>query len=114
MRAPLALSVLLLCACPAKDDKPDPKAQADGLYLAGTAAYLKGDFAEAHKMFDEVKKLNPTDPRLPAAIGEVYFAELKIHEAMGQYEEAVKADPKRATNWSRLGYARSLLGDRPG
>src|SRR4051812_49280438 len=105
MRLTLApVLVLCLSGCPKDEPQQDPKAQADGLYLAGTAAYLKGDFKQAHEHYAEVKKLNPSDPRLPAAEGEVYLAEVKLDEALKSFEEASKLDPKRATNWSRLGF----------
>ncbi|MEW6433233.1 MAG: tetratricopeptide repeat protein [Myxococcota bacterium] len=95
---------LALAACKKPEDEVDPKVRADGHYLAGTSAFLKGDFAEAHKAFAEVRALNPTDPRLPAAEGEVYLAEMNLPEAIRSFEEATTSDPKRGTNWSRLGY----------
>lgn len=107
-----ALVVLLFLGCPKPGDGVDPKVRADGHYLAGQAAYLKGDFAEAHKQFAEVRTLNPTDPRLPAAEGEVYLSEVKIPEAIEAFETAAKADPKRGTTWSRLGYLYSVKGDK--
>ena len=110
MRLPALIFALCLTGCPKDEPQPDPKAQADGYYLAGTAAYLKGDFKLAHEQYDEVKKLNPTDPRLPAAQGEVFLAEVKLDEALKSFEDAVKLDPKRATNWSRLGFIESLKG----
>lgn len=100
----LAIAVLALGACKKPEDEVDPKVRADGHYLAGTSAFLKGDFAEAHKAFAEVRALNPGDPRLPAAEGEVYLSEMNLPEAIRLFEEATKVDPKRGTNWSRLGY----------
>lgn len=107
-----ALFLVLLAGCPKPGDGVDPKVRADGHYLAGQAAYLKGDFAEAHKQFAEVKALNPTDPRLPAAEGEVYLSEVKIPEAIEAFETAAKADPKRGTTWSRLGYLYTVKGEK--
>jgi tetratricopeptide (TPR) repeat protein len=75
-------------------------------------ALIKGDFETAHKEFAEVKKLNPADPRLPAAEGEVFMAEIKIAEAIEQFEAATKLDPKRGTNWSRLAYLYGLKGEK--
>lgn len=110
-RAGLVL-VFALSACPKPGDGVDPKIRADGHYLAGQAAYLKGDFPEAHKQFAEVRALNPTDPRLPAAEGEVYLSEVKVPEAIEAFEQAAKADPKRGTTWSRLGYLYSVKGEK--
>jgi tetratricopeptide (TPR) repeat protein len=103
---------LVLVGCPKPGDGVDPKVRADGHYLSGQAAYLKGDFVEAHKQFAEVRTLNPADPRLPAAEGEVYLSEAKIPEAIEAFETAAKADPKRGTTWSRLGYLYSVKGDK--
>ncbi len=112
MRLTFAMVGLLgLCGCPAKDDlTPRPKEQADGFYLAGTVSYMNGEFAQAHHNYAEVKRLNPSDPRLPAAEGEVYLAEAKLDEALKCFEAAVKLDPKRATSWSRIGFIHSLKG----
>lgn len=104
--------VLALSGCPKPGDDVDPKVRADGHYVAGQSAYLKGDFEEAHKQFAEVKKLNPTDPRLPVAEGEVYLSEVKIAEAIELFEIAAKADPKRGTTWSRLGYLYSIKNEK--
>ncbi len=102
----------LLAACSCKKDEPklDPKAEADGLYLQASSAYLKGDFKQAHELYAKVKKLNPTDPRLPAAEGEVYLREVKLSDALSAFQESAKLDPKRATTWSRIGYIQQLLG----
>ena len=107
------LVVLALWGCPKPGDGVDPKVRADGHYLSGQAAYLKGDFAEAHTQFAEVRALNPADPRLPAAEGEVYLSEVKVPEAIEAFETAAKADPKRGTTWSRLGYLYSVKGEKP-
>lgn len=109
----VALAVAVLAgACTKDEPKVDPKAHADGLYLAMTATYMKGDFAEAHKLLDQVKALAPDDPRLPAAEGELLLAEAKLADALEAFKKAAKLEPKRATTWSRIGYIQALLGDR--
>lgn len=109
----LAAAVLFLSACPKPGSDLDPKIIADGHYLQGQSAYLKGDFAEAHKQYAEVRKLNPTDPRLNVAEGEAYLSEVKVDDAIAAFEAAAKADPKRGTTWSRLGYLYSLKREKP-
>ena len=109
-----ALVVLLLCAgcsCKPKEAPPDPKAEAEGLYLQATSVYLKGDFKQAHELFGKVRKLNPNDPRLPAAEGEVYLREVKLNDALELFKAAAKLEPNRATTWSRIGYIYQLLGN---
>lgn len=111
----LSTLCLVLTACPKKDEgtEPNAKDQAEGLYVAGTAAYMKGEFKQAHEHFAEVKKLQPNDPRLPAAEGEIYLAEVKLDDALKSFLEASKLEPKRATTWSRLGFIYSLKGQIP-
>ncbi len=107
------IAALAWCGCPKEAGEDiDPKVKADGHYLQGQAAFLKGDFAEAHKEFAEVKALHPTDPRLPAAEGEVYLSEVKGPEAIAAFAAATKIDPKRGTTWSRLGYLYSVKGEK--
>lgn len=107
--------VLVLAAACTKDPEPltpeQQKGAIDGHYLTAQAFYLKGDFKKAHEEFDEVKRLSPSDPRLPAAMGELLLSEGHFSEAADQYRAALKIDPKRATTYSRLGYIVSAKGD---
>lgn len=105
----LLLAVPVLSGCP-KPPQEDPKAKADGLYLAATQAYLMGDFKQAHALFDQVQQLNPADPRLPAAQGEVFLAEVKLDQALEKFIAAEKLEPGRATTHSRLGFIYELKG----
>jgi tetratricopeptide (TPR) repeat protein len=98
----LALCAALACSKPPPPSPEDAHLEADGLYLRGQTAYLQGKFAEAHLAFAEVRKLNPTDRRLPSAEAEVYLSESKLDDALPLFEAAVKADPSRGTVWSRL------------
>lgn len=111
---PIAIAGLLLAlaGCPKGGEDVDPKVKADGHYLAGQSAYLKGDFVTAQKEFEEVKALHPADPRLNAAFGELYLAQVKVPEAIAAFEAATRGDPKRGTNWSRLGYLYQLKGEK--
>ena len=115
MRTLLLAGCLLLLGCPDKGPTPEQqKAHVEGVYLTATAAFMKGDFAEAHKNLDEVKALAPDDPRIPAAEGEIFLGEYKFDEALAAFQKAVKIDPRRPTNYSRIGYIQSLKGDRAG
>jgi tetratricopeptide (TPR) repeat protein len=90
----------------------DPQAEADGHYVAATSAYLKGNFKEAHVHYDEVRRLNPKDKRLPGAEGELLMSEQRIDEAVAKFEEAAQLDSKRATTFSRLGWLYSIKGEK--
>lgn len=113
----LLLSVafaLLLAGCDGCNGthEVDPKEKAEGLYILATAHYLQGNFDQAIDLLNQSKQLNPNDPRLPAAYGEIHLSQGKLNEAEQEFTTAVKQDPKRATNWSRLGYIQAQLGKR--
>ncbi|MFL5318182.1 MAG: tetratricopeptide repeat protein [Myxococcaceae bacterium] len=110
----LALLVAEGCnSCSGEDTSPvDPKQKAEGLYIVATAQYLQGEFDKALDLLNQSKALNPDDPRLPAAYGEIYLSQGKLNEALAQFETATAKDPKRSTNWSRLGYIQAQLGKR--
>jgi tetratricopeptide (TPR) repeat protein len=106
------LTLLVLLAAAACDDAPklDPKDRAEGLYLKGNAEYLHGDFEQALASFSEMKQLVPNDPRLPAAVGEVYLSMGKYSEAMTEFQASLALDPKRSTTWSRIGFIQAQTG----
>lgn len=107
-----ALSLLAVLAVTACDDTPkiDPKDRAEGLYVKGTSEYLQGNFDEALLSFNEMKQYAPKDPRLPAAVGEVYLSMGKFNEAIAEFQAALAIDPKRSTTWSRIGFIQAQLG----
>jgi tetratricopeptide (TPR) repeat protein len=107
-----ALPLLALLAAAACDDTPkiDPKDRAEGLYVKGNAEYLHGDFEQALASFAEMKQLAPNDPRLPAAVGEVYLSMGKYAEALTEFQAALLLDAKRSTTWSRIGFIQAQTG----
>ncbi|GMU10276.1 tetratricopeptide repeat protein [Corallococcus caeni] len=108
----LPLLVLLASGACTEPPKMDPKDQAEGLYLRGNSEYLQGKFDAALKSFDEMKALAPGDPRLPAARGEVLLSMSRLEESEKEFEAALRLDPKRSTNWSRLGFIQAQLGKK--
>jgi tetratricopeptide (TPR) repeat protein len=110
------LPLLVLLAAAACNEGPppvSPKDHAEGLYLKGTAEYLQGQFEASLQSFEAMKKLVPNDPRLPAARGEVYLSMGRLNDALAEFEVAVQQDPRRSTNWSRLGFIQAQLGRVP-
>ena len=99
-----------LAGCPASG--PTPRERAEGHYIAGMSAYLKGDFKTALAELEEVKKDAPDDPRLPAMLGEIALSQGKLREALDHFDAALARDPKRGTSWSRKGYLLAQLGRR--
>ncbi|MDQ3265539.1 MAG: tetratricopeptide repeat protein [Myxococcota bacterium] len=111
---PLALliAVSLLAGCKKEPPEPTPQEQAEGFYLRATNESLLGNHDAALAAYDEVRKRVPHDPRLPAAIGEVYILQGRWPEARLQFQEAVRLEPKRATNWSRLAAVQAMQKDK--
>ncbi|WP_224360716.1 tetratricopeptide repeat protein [Hyalangium versicolor] len=107
-----ALPLLALLAAAACDDTPkiNPKDRAEGLYIKGNTEYLHGDFDQALASFNEMKQIVPNDPRLPAAVGEVYLSMGKFDEALAEFQTALVLDPKRSTTWSRIGFIQAQTG----
>jgi Flp pilus assembly protein TadD len=111
-RVSLCVMALLIEGCK-RGDEPSPEIRADGLYLAGQSAFAAGKFADAIAQFEEVKKINPGDKRLPAAFGEAYLGAANLTEAIKAFENASRLDPKRGTTWSRLAYLYVVTNDGP-
>lgn len=117
-RAVRAITLLGLGLCMAglagcdrpESPKPDPRQRAEGLYIFGTSQYLQGNFDGAIKSFEQMREILPDDPRLPAALGEVFLSQGKLKEALAHYQKAAERDPRRSTNWSRVGFIQNLLG----
>lgn len=112
----MALAPLLLPACRKQEDVAAEAAahasqEAEGLYVRATSEFVSGKFPEALDTLQASKALNPQDRRIPAALGEVYFALRRLPEAKAAFEEATRMNPERATNWSRLGTLQLLQGD---
>ncbi|HLL04431.1 MAG TPA: tetratricopeptide repeat protein [Myxococcaceae bacterium] len=109
LRALVLSSLLATAAC---DDTPkvDPKDRAEGLYIKGTSEYLQGNFDQALLSFNEMKQYAPNDPRLPAAVGEIYLSMGKYNDAITEFQAALTIDPKRSTTWSRIGFIQAQLG----
>jgi tetratricopeptide (TPR) repeat protein len=106
----LPLLLLLASGCEDSPSPPSPKEQAEGYYMKGTTEYLQGNFEAAHASFDTMKVLSPDDPRLPAAYGELYLSMGRLGDAAAWFEQALLREPKRSTNWSRLGFIHAQLG----
>jgi Flp pilus assembly protein TadD len=106
----LSLVALLAAGCEERPSQPSPKEQAEGYYVKANTEYLQGKFEDALASFNTMKELSPDDPRLPAAMGEVYLSMGRFNEAFTQFDLALKRDAKRSTNWSRLGFIHAQLG----
>ncbi len=56
----------------------------------GIKNYHKGDFVKAEKNFNENAVKDPTDPRLQYNLGNAYYKNKKVDEALSAYQTALK------------------------
>ncbi len=89
----------------------DPKsATADNAYdYLGRAYTQLGDNAAAIRTYRESLRLNPNQPAIQLALGNVYFMEERVEEAVAAYQQAVKLDPNVMNRYS-LGQGYLALG----
>ncbi len=115
LAAVTALGPVVTTGCKEKPPPPptaEENAQhAEGLYLQASSLVLQGEYAKAQAAYEEMKALAPEDPRLPAAMGELFLNQGRLRDALPHFEEAAKRDPKRGTNWSRVGFIKAQLGE---
>src|SRR5256885_225608 len=69
---------------------------ADQLYNEALAADQKGDFARAALLYEEVIKVQPDSIPARTNLGAVLVQLGRFQEAIAQYEEAIKRDPKNS------------------
>jgi len=76
---------------------------------AGRAARAIGSYRDANRIFQELSRLEPQDPALQTAWGDLFLEKFNTAEAVEAYRAALKADPR----WTdaRVGLARALLDD---
>jgi tetratricopeptide (TPR) repeat protein len=114
IRAALIAGLLLLGCRESSPPLDETKARADGMYLDALTTFHGGDAKAARTKLEAVRALNPADPRLPATLGEVLLTLGDLPAALAEFEKAVAADSKRSTTWTKIGFIRSLQGNRAG
>jgi len=118
LRTSLAVSLALILAAPACNNKPavDPAAQAEALKrdLSNGAARVKDEkYAEAEAMFGRVLAAEPENAQALAGMGRVRLGTKKYEEARGLLERAAQKLPDDAGIQASLGEVYAKL-DRPG
>jgi cellulose synthase operon protein C len=79
------------------------------LLRAGRTARALGLFRQANSIFQELSRVEPQDPALQTAWGELFAEKYNTPEAIEAFRAALKTDPR----WTdaRVGLARALLDD---
>lgn len=101
------LAALLLAAAEA----PPPEAR--DLKEAGDRKRAAGDSAGAGQAYRAAVAVFGGYAEAHEALGEVLFAEKRLFDAAGAFEQAVQVDPGLALAWYNLGYTARRLGDLP-
>jgi len=94
-----------------KDDIIDNEIATKAMAGLGEVYLLKGDFENAQKYINKVLDNFPEDERMTFNMGEIYFSNNKIDDAIHYYELSKKINPKWGKPYLKLGYAYLNKGD---
>jgi tetratricopeptide (TPR) repeat protein len=90
---------------PEKDDISANEIATKAMAGMGEVYLLKGDFEKAQKYIEKVLDNYPEDERMTFNMGEIYFSNNKIGEAIHYYELSKQINPKWGKPYLKLGYA---------
>ncbi|MCR5519211.1 MAG: BatD family protein [Bacteroidales bacterium] len=84
----------------------------DSLWTVGVSAYADGRWEEASKAWSSIEALGLSSPELCCNLGDAYFRQDRIAEAILYYSRALKLDPSYGDARFNLEFARSLTQDK--
>ncbi len=84
--------------------------RAEQVFQEGQKSYNSHDFWNAIQAFNEVERLNPTQPNLFDYRAEAYYSLNRFQEAYDDYGKALQADPNNAELYNSRGVAAAKLG----
>ena len=105
-----AVAILLLCGASllqARAEEP-----ADSLWNAAVEAYAAADYPAAVQNFCAIEQTGVVDGTLYTNIGNAYFKEGSISQAILYYERALKLDPSSRDARYNLDIAAAMIQDR--
>ena len=79
----------------------------------GEAALKRGDFEAAQGFFRRALEISPEDPAAAYNVGEIFFSNQKIDDAISYFELAIKIESNWPKAYHRLGLAYLNKGDLP-
>jgi tetratricopeptide (TPR) repeat protein len=82
---------------PFRESSPEEKEKADRLLVFANVARRRGQFQEAEKACREAIELTPSDAAALELYGDILQACGRVDDALYAYEQAKKADPRRAS-----------------
>jgi len=90
---------------PEKEDSRGNEIENKAMAGIGEVYLRKGDFENAQKYIKKVLDKNPTDEHLAYNMGEIYFSNNKIDDAIHYFELSKKINPEWGKPYLKLGYA---------
>ena len=105
-----AALALLLMLVPFGSQAAD--AYPDSLWNAGVAAYSDGRWTDAVQVWSDIEGLGLAAPELYCNLGDAYFRQNSLAEAILYYSRALKLDPSNADARYNLEFAKSLTQDK--
>lgn len=87
-----------------KDDLRANEIAAKAMAGMGEVCLLKGDFENAQKYIKKVLDIFPADEHLTFNMGEIYFSNNKIDDAIHYYELSKQINPEWGKPYLKLGY----------
>lgn len=90
--------------------KREPR-HAAALKLKGDARYLLGDAAEAEHLFLAAAGSDPKDPEPRYALGRVFYHQVKLEQAIEQFQKVLELDPSHYRAYDNLGLALEARGE---
>jgi len=105
-----AALALLLMLVPSVGQAAD--AYPDSLWNAGVAAYSDGRWEDASRAWSAIEDLGLAAPELYCNLGDAYFRQSRLAEAILYYSRALKVDPSYADARYNLEFAGSLTQDK--
>jgi tetratricopeptide (TPR) repeat protein len=103
--------VLDKSAGPSGDYRQDPKAALRAFSGLGEISLRKGDFESARQYFSRALEISPQDEVAAYNVGEIYFSNQKIDEAIRFLELATQIKPGWSKPYQKLGYVYLNKGD---
>ncbi len=84
----------------------------DSLWTVGVKAYSEGNWEEAARAWSSVEAIGVTSPELCCNLGDAYFRQDRLADAILYYSRALKLDPSYGDARFNLEFARSLTQDK--
>ncbi|AXC12516.1 YphG, TPR-domain containing [Acidisarcina polymorpha] len=98
-----AIALYAIATTQAMGDEPTRSQELMQCAAAASPAYVFPSRLEEMRILEAAIAVNPSDARAPYYLGNFFYDRRRHHEAIAQWENAVKLDPGFSTAWRNLG-----------